>query len=139
MPYLPVGSPLPEPTADDAEFWEACKRREFRFQRCAACRAWRFPPMPLCRECTSPEFNWELVPGRGRVFTYTVVHHIVEPALAGRGPYNVVVVELDGVEGVRMISNLVDVEEDELEIGMPVELVWESVEDMVLPRFRRAD
>jgi uncharacterized OB-fold protein len=36
-----------------------------------------------------------------------------------------------------MISNLVDVAPDAIEIGMPVELVWEDMsEDLAIPRFR---
>ena len=38
-----------------------------------------------------------------------------------------------------MISNVVDVDPDQLEIGMPVELVWEDMsEDLAMPRFRPA-
>ena len=38
-----------------------------------------------------------------------------------------------------MISNLVDVSPDDVEIGMPVELVWEDMSaDFVVPRFRPA-
>ena len=40
---------------------------------------------------------------------------------------------------MRIISNLVDVNPDELEIGIPVELVWEDMSaDLAIPRFRPA-
>ncbi len=52
-------------------------------------------------------------------------------------PYNAVIVQLRDCGGVRITSNLVDCSNDEVRIGMPVELVWEDVNDEVtLPRFR---
>jgi hypothetical protein len=42
-------------------------------------------------------------------------------------------------EGVRLLSQVVDCPPDELEIGMPVEVVFDDVTDEVtLPKFRRA-
>ena len=52
-------------------------------------------------------------------------------------PYNVAIIELD--EGVRLINNLVEVDNDAIEVGMPVEVVFEDVApDVVVPRFRPA-
>ena len=35
------------------------------------------------------------------------------------------------------MSNVVDVNPDDLEVGMPVELVWEDMsDDLAVPRFR---
>ena len=40
---------------------------------------------------------------------------------------------------MRIISNLVGLNPDELEIGLPVELVWEDMSaDLAIPRFRPA-
>ena len=37
------------------------------------------------------------------------------------------------------MSNLVDVDPEKIEIGMPVEVVWEDMsEDLAVPRFRPA-
>jgi uncharacterized OB-fold protein len=75
------------------------------------------------------------VTGHGEVYTYTLVHR---PIAAGQElPYAIVVIALEGAGGVRIISNLVDVEPAELAIGLPVELVWEDMsEDLAIPRFR---
>ncbi|NIV45739.1 MAG: thiolase, partial [Gammaproteobacteria bacterium] len=52
-------------------------------------------------------------------------------------PFVVAVVALEDSGGLRMISNLVDVDPDRVEIGMPVELVWEDMSaDLAIPRFR---
>ena len=138
MPYLPFGTPLPRPTEDDAGWWEACRRHELVIQRCADCGTFRHTPRPVCFKCRSFNFVWQPVSGRGRIFSYTIAHHAVHPALRERVPYNVIVVELPDADGVRVVSNLVGGDEDPPQIGEEVEVVWEDVaEDISLPRFRR--
>jgi uncharacterized OB-fold protein len=125
------------PSAVTRPFWEACARRELRLQRCSSCGRFRHPPLPGCPRCGSPESDWPLLSGRGRVFSYTVVHHPALPALQGDVPYNVVVVELADAPGARLISNLLDVRPSALAIGLEVEIAWDEVRaDLVLPRFR---
>ena len=60
------------------------------------------------------------------------------PPLADLGAYNITVVELDGTQGVvRLLSRVVDVERDELVVGLPVEVDFDPVDDQVaLPIFR---
>ena len=62
----------------------------------------------------------------------------VRPIAAGQElPYVVAIIALEDAGGVRMISNVVDASPDELEIGLPVELVWEDMSaDLAIPRFR---
>jgi uncharacterized OB-fold protein len=120
-------------------FWDACRRRELRIQRCTACGRFRQPPLPGCPACGSTASDWPQIDGRGRVYSYTVVHHPALPFLAGDVPYNVVVVALDDAPGARLISNLLDTPPEKLRVGMPVVLVWDEVSpDVVLPRFRPA-
>jgi uncharacterized OB-fold protein len=127
------------PNAITRPFWEACARRELRLQRCAACGRFRQPPLPGCPHCGSAASDWPLLAGRGRVFSFTVVHHPAIPNLQGEVPYNVVVVELEGAPGARLISNLLDVAPGELRIGLEVEIAWDEPRPgLVLPRFRRA-
>jgi uncharacterized OB-fold protein len=137
MPLLPDLETI-HPDLHTAPFWEACKRRELRLQRCHACGRFRQPPLPGCPHCGSTEVEWRRSNGRGRVFSYTIVHHAAIPSLKQCVPYNVIVVELDDAPGARLISNLLDARPDEIEVGMPVELAWDEVgPGVVLPRFRR--
>jgi uncharacterized OB-fold protein len=65
------------------------------------------------------------------------MHQIYHAAFAAEVPYAVVVVKL--AEGPKMISNLVDCPPTEIVIGMPVEVVFETMTDEItLPKFRRA-
>ncbi len=121
--------PLPAADPDTQAFWQGCRRHQLLIQRCKRCGKLQFPPQLMCPACQS--FEKEHVPakGRGIVFSYTVAHHPVHPAVRDRVPYNIVLVELE--EGVRVVSNLVDCPLDAIRIGMPVELVWEDIADGV--------
>jgi uncharacterized OB-fold protein len=127
--------PTPVPNADNQGFWDACARRELRLQRCTACRAWRHHPRPMCPACGSFEYEWAPASGRGVVHTFTIVHRPTLPAFEDRLPYNVIVVRLE--EGVFMVSNLVDADVDVLRIDLPVEVVFEPLDESItLPKFR---
>jgi uncharacterized OB-fold protein len=127
------------PNAVTRPFWEACARRELRLQRCAACGRFRHPPLPGCPHCGSSASEWPLLSGRGRLFSFTIVHHPALPGLQGDVPYNVIVVELEDAPGARLISNLLDVPPSGVRIGLAVEVAWDEVRaDLVFPRFRPA-
>jgi uncharacterized OB-fold protein len=129
--------PLPELEGHAGDFYGFCKQRDLRFQRCTECRAWRHVPREMCAECGSFAWEWEPSSGRGRVFTWTVVGRALHPAFQQDTPYAPTVVEMD--EGVRLLSQVVDCPSGELEIGMPVEVVFDDVtDDVTLPKFRRA-
>ncbi len=138
MSYLPAETPLGTPGPDEAPFWAACQKRELRIQRCAACGLHRHPPGPFCPRCRSKDTGWDLVPGTGSVYTFTIVHHAAHPALKATVPYNIAIVLLDGADDVRLISNVVDVRPEDMAIGLRVQVAWqEAAEGRILPRFRR--
>ena len=104
-------------------------------QRCADCGHVRFPPALLCARCLSEQCEWVKLSGRGTVFSWIVVHQSQHPAFNADTPYNVTIVELE--EGPRLHTNLVECRNDQIHIGMPVEVVFDKVNDEVtLPKFR---
>ena len=117
--------PVPEPTMDDAAFWASCAEKVLRFQACKACGALRHPPTPVCAACGSNAVVLREAPTRGRIYSYTVVHHAAHPTVASSLPYVVAVIEFPGLPGVRFISNVTDIEPRELAIGVEVELWWD--------------
>jgi hypothetical protein len=128
--------PLPVPDEDTQPFWDYCREHELRAQRCTACGRLRHPPRPTCPRCGSTDVEWQLLSGRGKVYTYAISHQAVHPALQDLVPLTVLIVELD--EGLRLTSNLV-AGSAPVEIGTPVEAVFERVnEEITLPRFRVA-
>ncbi len=129
-----IEKPLPMPTEDSAPYWEGCRAGELRVQRCAACGMLRWPPASHCARCLSPEHAWVPLSGRGKVYSWIIVHKSQHPAFWG-DPFNVAIVELD--EGPRLHTNLVEVEPGEIRLGMPVEVVFEKQDDQIsLPKFR---
>ena len=86
-------------------------------------------------ECASDNLEWVGSEGRGKVYTFVITRQPVSPAFVGRLPWAVVEVELE--EGVHLISNLVDCDPEDIEIGMPVEVVFEAVNnEITLPKFK---
>ena len=52
-------------------------------------------------------------------------------------PFNIAIVELE--EGVRLMSNIVECKNEDLRIGMPVEVVFEDVTtEITIPKFKPA-
>jgi uncharacterized protein len=89
--------------------------------------------------CQEQSVEWSELPGTGTVYTFTVVRHPLHPDLGPACPYASGVVELDGTQGAgaRMLVNIIDCDPDTLEIGTPVEIVWEHfASGMSTPRFR---
>ncbi|MCZ6886918.1 MAG: OB-fold domain-containing protein [Gammaproteobacteria bacterium] len=81
-------------------------------------------------------FEWQPASGRGTVYSYVVTHQPIHPSLVGHTPFLTVEIELE--EGPRVISNLVDVESDDVQIGMAVEVVFHRLnDDVTLPLFQR--
>ena len=127
--------PLPRGEDFNGEFYRFCKDHELRFQRCQDCGAWRHMPRESCQACGSFNWAWERAGGRGRVFSWTVVHRALHPGFAEELPYAAVVVELE--EGVRIVSHVLNLPVDELRVGLPVEVVFDDVTpEVTLPKFR---
>ena len=130
-----IDKPLPAVTEDNAPYWEACQKGQLQAQRCGSCGHLRWPPSVLCPKCLAEGGEWVALSGRGTIYSFIVVHRPQHPAFFGDAPYNVVVVELE--EGVRLHSTAVECANEDLRVGMPVEVVFDRVNDEVtLPRFR---
>jgi hypothetical protein len=135
--WFPDEMPVPSVNAETNGWWEAAAHHRLVVQRCTACATTRHPPGPICPVCRSTASEWSDVAGTGSVFTYTVVRQAFIASLADRIPYVVIAVELDGGDGARIVSNLIDIDPADVSIGMCVEVVWEDMgPELALPRFR---
>ena len=138
--YIP-GVPLMRPVInhDNREYWEAMRRHELVIQRCKRCGLRVHPPRPMCPRCLSTEKEW--APSSGKGIIYSWVNFVYEKAgYPGiKVPYAVVIVELDD-EGMRILSNVVDMNPEDVYIGMPVEAVFDDVdEDLTLVKFKKRE
>jgi uncharacterized OB-fold protein len=110
--------PDPIETPDTAFFWAGAARGELVALACAACGDLRHPPRPMCPACHSTKRVEKKLSGRGRVLSWIFPRH---PAPIGFAePPIVALVDLE--EGIRLVSNLVEVAPDAIRVGLPVEV-----------------
>jgi uncharacterized protein len=130
-----VTRPDPYITEDNEFFWEAAAAHRLVAQRCSQCKSLRHPPRPMCPHCGSFETEIVDLSGRGTVYSWAVLHHPQHPAF--EYPVKAILVDLD--EGIRMVSNVVDLEPGDIRIGMRVEAVFEpTAGGHAVPVFRPA-
>jgi uncharacterized OB-fold protein len=125
--------PKPVADRDTQPFWDGVASHRLVVQRCTACDAWIWQPRPLCPACHTPDPSWVEVDGDARVVSWTALHPPVLAVWADQVPFVVLLVELDGAPGVRMLGQLVDDsgallktngDAEGLAIGAPVSLRW---------------
>ena len=135
MPKMDL--PLPKfPEPDTEPFWDATKDHELKYQVCDDCGGLVWHPRRHCTHCTSLNLSWKTSKGEGTVYTYSIVRQNYHPAFRERIPYVVAWIDLD--EGFRMLSNVVDVDVETVEVGQRVRVRWLDQEGLALPMFTPA-
>lgn len=129
----------PTVSPDTEFFWTGLRNHDLLIQRCGECGTLRNPPRPMCPHCQSLEWDTLKATGRGTVYSYVMPQYPPLPFM--EYPYIVVLVELE--EGIRLVSNLIDIEPKDVEVGMPVEVCFEEFDGaaegkLVLHQFRPA-
>ena len=143
----PSARPRPGISNDNLFFWEGCRQRELRMQRDPATGELFHPPGPRQDPATgSWDLQYAVCSGRGRLYSYAVPHYPQVPGF--QYPVIVGLVELE--EGPRIVSNIIGVDRESLEIGMPLEVTWldshppqlegatDSRGSITIPQFRPA-
>lgn len=126
--------PLPVPDPGTAPYWEGTRNHELRLPKCGDCGEVHFYPRTLCPHCGSANRTWITACGRGRVYSYTVVHRAPSPAFKPLVPYVVAVIALE--EGPHLMSNVGGCRAEDVRIGMPVTVAWEDIDPAAtLPYF----
>ena len=125
---------LPAPDNASRHYWQSAADGRLVVQRCLSCGEYQFYPRALCAACAGA-MEWVHVSGRGTLYTYTIIRQNRSPAFAALSPYAVGMVELE--EGVRMMSNIVDCDVEQLGVGMALEvLLLKAAVDVGLPFWR---
>lgn len=124
----------PRVTPENEHFWHGGANNELCFLRCQDCQTYIHPPQPICPQCLKKNIAPQAVSGRAKVFSYTVNH---QPWIPGFDPpYVVALIEIEEDPQVRLMTNIVNCPIDEVEIGMPVQVCFEELDDDVfLPLF----
>lgn len=127
--------PLPLPTKWSQPFWDAAKEHRLVLRKCSACGNIDHPPYLYCTACQADEHEWIEASGKGTLFAYAINYFGVPFPFWSDLPYVLGMIDVE--EGVRMISNIVECDFDELENGMELEVVFDDVSDEItLPKWR---
>jgi len=118
-----------------APFWDAARDGRLVVAKCGSCARYRMPPSPYCPRCRSQEVDWEHVSGAGSLYSYTVIHQALIPSYKAHVPYAVGVAALDEAP-VRLIANVVDIDSEDLAIGMPLDIGWIAIDGGQFPVLR---
>lgn len=121
----PVMAPFWRGAADGrwiAPFWDAAREGRLMFQRCTECSHIRWPAAPMCPECLQRGGEWVEVSKAGTIWSFAIYEVAYDDAHLPDLPYNVALVDLDA--GPRLITNIVGIANDQLEVGMRVTAVF---------------
>jgi uncharacterized OB-fold protein len=118
--------PGPRPRANEltGPYWRLGATGSLHLLQCAACGFLNHPPSPVCRRCRGRSLAWQPTSGTGRLFGFGV-NEIDWGRDLPRFP--VVIVDLDDQPGLRLFSRLVDWDDGDLRVGLPVEVRFERL------------
>jgi uncharacterized OB-fold protein len=128
-----VPRPLPATNADTQAYWTGGERGELLIFRCEDCEYYIHPPVRFCPKCESRNVEPSATSGRGVITSFTVNHKQWMPSL--KVPYVVALVSIAEQEDVRLVSNIVNCDVDDVHIGMRVNVLFEQNEDLWIPLF----
>jgi uncharacterized OB-fold protein len=94
-------------------------------------------PLPRLDDANAPFWEAARAHELGTVSSWCRFHQVYFEGFGEDVPYTVIVVELE--EGPRLFSNLVEAPEGEIEIGLPVEVMFDDVTpEVTLVKFKPA-
>lgn len=96
--------PVPRPSAYTQHFWDGCRERELRYQRCTACGTVQLIPRTVCTQCHGSDLQWHRSAGRGVILSYTNVYRAPTAAFKADLPYVIALIDMD--EGWRLMSHV---------------------------------
>jgi len=129
----PVFRVLPTLDEPSAFFWTSGADGKLRFLQCPGCAYLIHPPAPICPQCNGRDAAPVEVSGRGTVHSFTVNH---QPWDGVGDRYVIGLVTIDEQPDVRLTTNIVGIDPDDVRIDMAVEVVFEDHDPVFVPLFR---
>ena len=127
-PAMPV--PVPDIDLETQAFWDATAEEKLLLKKCADCGEYHYYPRTICPFCMSDKTEWQQSSGKGKVYSYSVFR---------RSPVQYCLAYVTLEEGVTMMTNLINVDFDEISIGMDVKVHFvDTGEGCALPYFTSA-
>jgi uncharacterized OB-fold protein len=118
----------PNPSPETEAFWAAAGEGRFLVRRCTACGKAHWYPRSTCPFCASTATKWTEGSGEGTIYAFSVMRKATPPF---------VMAYVTLKEGPTMMTNIVECETDDLNIGDAVTLVIKpSPEGLAVPCFK---
>ena len=132
-----VPRPIPVPDENSQPFFDAAKAGKLLLRYCPRCNRFLGYAAEICDVCFNAKLEWRESAGRGKVYSFIIMHQVIHPGFASIVPYNVASVELE--EGPRLHTNLVNIANDQIRMDMPVKVTFEKLDDEItVPKFEPA-
>ncbi|HEY1704675.1 MAG TPA: OB-fold domain-containing protein [Trebonia sp.] len=127
------GRPLPQLTLDNEFFWKSGADGVLRIQRCASCSSYLHPPEPVCRYCRGSSLAPAQVSGYATLIGFTLNERFSLPGMPA--PYIIAHVALEEDPRIRLITSVAGVAQEDLHLGMRMEVSFQQFDDVWLPMF----
>jgi hypothetical protein len=105
---------------------EIPQRYRLEAGKCQKCGQVHFPPRRVCSKCKGTTFETIHLSEEGRLVTFTVVR-VASDKFSKQTPFVVGIVELN--DGLRLTTQLADVDVDKVEIDQKVKLVFRRIQE----------
>lgn len=112
--------PAPEIDPETEAFWQAAREGKLLVRSCNSCKTSHYYPRTICPHCGSDNTEFKQVPGRGTLYSFSTMRRVPVP-------YTIAYVTLED-EDISILTNIVDCDPDNLEIGQQVKLVFTDTE-----------
>ena len=120
--------PAPPVNVEYEEFWSQANNGKLLLPRCMDTNQFFWYPRKISPFTLSANVEWVEAAGKGVIYTFSVMRR-ADPQ------YVIAYVRL--VEGITMMTNIVECDPDSLEVGQPVELLMQKSENgQKIPVFR---
>ena len=97
------------------QFYKNITQGKLMAGKCKTCGTIHLPPRPTCSNCYSKEFEWTVIPMRGKLLTYTIIH-IAPVQFQSMVPYAVGIIELEN--GSRLPGMIHSIPLEQIKVGI---------------------
>jgi uncharacterized OB-fold protein len=130
---------LPHVDASNDFFWNGAQEHKLVLLCCESCGHFVHLPRPVCSNCQSMKLSGKQLSGKATLYSYTVANKAFHPYYVDKIPYLIATVELVEQPGLKLQTNLVDVDEKDLTFDMELEVDFRPLGDSFLvPVFKPA-